>query len=201
MNNNLCKDLNYGYDYNNGIFEKKIPNFNNRDNYNILNPHGESSTDFFKTTFGYTSLDPRLYDAARNNRLTLDKPPPDGNIQMENIYKNPTLEKYKCGVYKNGYSGVKAGQIVYYESSQTSVPFVRPVFMESATMNSINYTNPMGGKSIVYTREPIKNPDFLNTKRREYDGGLSWLRDSSFFREDIISRQQIKNNEQKYICR
>ena len=27
MNNNLCKDLNYGYDYNNGIFEKKIPNF------------------------------------------------------------------------------------------------------------------------------------------------------------------------------
>ena len=202
--NTTCACMNYGYDYDGVYIKKIIPKINeNKNNYKVLNPHGGYSQDFTRIDDSkeydgktvYKSMDARLYDAARNNRLVLDRPPPDGNIDMEKIHNNKELNNYKCGVY-SGYENINAGQIVYYTTDST--PFGRPVFMEKATSYGIRYKNPMDTTSMVYTREPIEYHNHMNTIKKEYNGGLSWIRDSSTFREDLISRQKIKMNSRKW---
>jgi hypothetical protein len=207
MNEN-CNQLNYyGYDVNGSYIKKRIPEINQTTGYSIYNMHGELSPGFSKIENSpeyngktvYTSMDARLYDAARNDRMGLDKPPLDGNIDMEKIYNNPTLNDYKCKSYNrydnNGYKDIKAGQIIYY-TRDGNTPFNRPVFVENSTMHGIKYKNPMdnGIGSIIYTKKPVEYNNPMNTLKKEYDGGLSWIRDSSSFREDLIARQKIKMN-------
>lgn len=204
--NGACQYMNYGYDNNGAFTTRKIPDVDgNKNNYKILNMHGESSHEFMKIEKSpehngqtvYKSMDARLYDAARNDRLGLDKPPPDGSIDMEKIHNNPTLVNYRCGSYKN-YEDIKAGQIVYYTSDKNKNPFSRPVFMEKSTVYGIRYKDPMDTTSDIYIREPIEFNNPMNTLKKEYNGGLSWIQDSSSFREDLIARQKIKMNSRKW---
>lgn len=49
-----------------------------------------------------------------------------------------------------------------------------------------------------YERKPLTCTSHLNTTRNNYSGGLSWIEDSQEFREDIISKQMAKNNQQRW---
>jgi hypothetical protein len=202
----------YGYDINGPYTKQRIPEINQNKNYTIYNMHGELSPGFSKIENSpeyngktvYKSMDARLYDAARNERMGLDKPPLDGNIDMEKIYNDPTLADYKCKSYNsydnNGYKDIKAGQIIYYTNNKN--PFDQPVFIEKSTVRGIKYKNPMYGDigpTTIYTKEPVEFNNPMNTLKKEYDGCLSWIRDSSSFREDLISRQKIKMNSQAWI--
>ena len=167
----------------------------------LLNPHGERALDFVADkTHTYKSTDPRLYDIPRNTQMTLDRPPADGQIFPENIHGNKTLENHKVRSYTN-YADINSGQIVYYTDPRVSVPFVRDIYTDQSNEYSILYKNPMDVVSTIYMKQPIEKPDYFNTTKSGafYRGGLSWIQDSCSFREDIISRQQIKNNSQKYM--
>ena len=59
----------------------------------------------------------------------------------------------------------------------------------------------MGAYKPQYERVPVIWDNVLDTKRNRYRGGLSWIEDSNESREDLMARQQLKNNQQKYSAR
>jgi hypothetical protein len=59
----------------------------------------------------------------------------------------------------------------------------------------------MGAIKPHYERVPLKCNDYLTSEKRIYDHCLSWMDDSTSFREDIMSLQMSKMNEQKWTSR
>lgn len=183
--------------------------------YEYLNPHVWTSNyakDFKKsdcgpchqgqcgslksTGTGWISTDPRLVSTGHNGQLLfLDRPPLDGCISEKEVY---TDKSPSTGVFYNNYQDIDKGQIVYYTDKSLEDAFFYPVYtLPKHTQGSL-YISPMDTVQPIYTREPgVK----IESKGGSYTGCLSWMQDSLEQREDIISRQQLKNNGQKYITR
>jgi hypothetical protein len=149
----------------------------------------------------YTSSDPRLISSTHGGQvLGLDKPPINGGqIKLADIYTDPTLQNY--GKQYSSYMDVNAGDIVYYIDKSIQDAFYKPVYENNAYDTGVLYKDPMGAMKPQYERQPILGNNVLNTKRENYQYGLSWLSDSIEQREDLISKQQLKNNQQKYSAR
>lgn len=79
-------------------------------------------------------------------------------------------------------------QIEYYVDKGIVAPFHAPVFDMPSITTSYDYIDPMGTWKQHYTLD-IQTPEKYSC--------LSWLNDSSFHREDIISRQQSVHNQQR----
>jgi hypothetical protein len=180
------------------------------DNTTVLNPQVLSngiSKDFRKVICGnsstYTSADPRLTDTIRNHHLHLDTPPLVStlNEDFKNIYTSTELDKH--GRNYRTYSDIGAGNIVYYTTKERGDPFYSTLFSNPGhTTGHINVT-PMGSIHPEYTRTVPKQNMLRQPKAgtKEQDCGLSWIRDSSEHREDIISSQMSRINRERWMPR
>jgi hypothetical protein len=141
--------------------------------------------------------DVRLIDTARSGTvLVLDRPPTQTDVNVGEVDRNDDLTKY--GKNYSSYSDIDGGQILYYH--QTARPFANPNFPSDAEVTGYMYTNPMGSVKPRYHREP-KYKNNTITKDQLFSGGLSYIDDTSRFREDILSKQMTKMNEQDWDVR
>ena len=149
----------------------------------------------------YMASDPTLMDVPRGEVMPLDAPPQDTLIRLDQIYTDPNLQNY--GATYQSYCSINAGQIQYYVDNDLASPFPAPNFVTTAKTAGLLYKDPMGGIKPEYERETIYcKEDGCNKKDcNQYKFGLSWLDDSTFHREDIMSRQMSKNNQQRWETR
>ena len=147
----------------------------------------------------YINEDPRLKDAPRSIQTTLDRPPITGDVRLKDIYDD------KYNAYRLGYIPYKDivdGQINYYVDNSIKDALYKPVFSEEANVQKVLYKDPMGAMKPEYTRQPLintLNPTTYN--RQNFPYGLSYMQDTQSHREDIMSYQQRKNNQQKWSAR
>lgn len=210
-----------GYPTNLSVYDAKVPDYfecfnsqclgtviqpDNKTGFKTLNPQlaqENYDTGFQKIKCGnktvYVSNDPRLIDSARGQVIPLDLPPDDGSVKLSEVYTDPRLKEY--GKFYKNYSDISAGQITYYTNNSIEDAFFRPVFTTSAYDMKSLYQDPMSAMRPQYDRFPIKNNDHVTSKKTNYQYNLSWMDDSVEQREDIISRQMRKQNEQKWSAR
>ena len=203
-----CKTPDMFNCYNSNPFRYNIePNV--QDGYVNLNPNVmlsqyandfqriESSTNQSCPRVQFASRDPRLISASHSGQvLTLDRPPIETQPDLDTISTDKKLNNYGQG-YRT-YSDISAGQIMYYVDKSIEDPFFLPIFATSAKSFGTLYQDPMGAMKPRYDRKPLTCTNHLNTTRNNYSGGLSWIEDSQEFREDIISKQMAKNNQQRW---
>lgn len=144
----------------------------------------------------YISTDPRLIDSPRAETLLLDSPPIDSNLKLNTIYTDKNLDSYSKKY--QSYKDINTGQIMYYIDESISNPFFNPNFVTSAYSESKMYKDPMGSYKPRYERYPIMNNDALTTDNQNYNYKLSWMQDTTSFREDIMAKQMRKRFEQRW---
>jgi len=149
------------------------------------------------SSFQYYSSDPRLISASHGGQsLTLDNPPIDGKIYLDELSTNKNLDNY--GKYYSTYSDINAGNITYYIDNSIKDPLFKPIFSIPARLTSTLYEDPMGSIKPQYDRQPLNYYDPINSDKNDYKGNLPWLQDTQEYREDIISKQMNKHNEQRF---
>jgi hypothetical protein len=200
-------------DYNNTIkFSDTNIQPNSKDGLTAINPQvyqEKYSTDFRSANCTKTdscpalqwiSPDPRLISAAHfGQRLTLSNPPIDSTMNLSQLPISEKLNGY--GQKYSTYSDVNAGQILYYNDHSREDPFYKPLFTDSAMVTGYLYKDPMGALKPIYERVPVVQDDPVGPKRDNYSGGLSWIQDSTFHREDIMSKQMNVHNQQRWMPR
>lgn len=147
----------------------------------------------------YISMDPRLFSSTRADYLILDRPPINGSVKLKNVY-NKDLDNYGQGF--TPYDQIKDGQIVYYIDNSIAGAFFEPVFSAPAKASLVLFKDPMGSIKPEANRTPLINTENpATTTPVSYPYCLSSIQDSQSQREDLISYQQRKNNEQKWTVR
>lgn len=147
----------------------------------------------------YINEDPRLKDAPRSIQTRLDRPPITGDVRLKNVY-NSEYDAYRLGFIP--YKDIIDGQINYYVDNSIKDALYKPVFSEEAKVDKVLYRDPMGAMKPEYTRIPIintVNPTVYN--RDNYPYGLSYIQDTQSHREDIMSYQQRRHNQEKWSAR
>ena len=148
----------------------------------------------------YASMDPRLISASHTGQVqTLDLPPITGEMKLSALPHDKLLDKYGQG-YRT-YSDVNAGQIMYYIDRSIEDPYFTPNFVTSATSTGVLYKDPMGALKPRYNRKPLTSTNPIGPERDNYEGCLSWMQDSLDHRQDLMSLQMRKMNEQTYAPR
>lgn len=149
----------------------------------------------------YLNSDPRLFNSVSGDCIQLDTPPLLSTPNLNTLNKNKDLNFY--GQNYNSYSDVNAGQIVYYITKDMADSFYKPVFSSKANVVGVLYKDPMGSIKPEYHRipktkfEPIKSANYDS----EGEHCLSWINDSQYQREDIISKQMALHNQQRFAPR
>jgi|TARA_B110000259_G_C14034207_1_gene408371 hypothetical protein len=197
------------YFENQSTFEFKPPSIQPTFNegYKIINPQAiedKYSNDFERKDCNlgpnvetvYVDTDPRLMSAPRAQYIALDRPPAQSKVDINKIATDKSLDNY--GQHYSGYSDINAGQIVYYINNERKEPFYGPNFSTSALTTSTLDIDPMGQISPSYVRHPLKDPEYLNTTKKNYTGCLSWIQDSMSHREDLMSKQMSKYNKERW---
>lgn len=151
----------------------------------------------------YASSDPRLVSPAHSGQvLTLDRPSiqavPESPYSYD-ISMNKDLDNY--GKNYRGYSDINAGDIIYYIDKSREDPFYKPLFTTPAHAIGTLFQDPMGAMKPQYDRVPLRYRNPLNTENDTYSGGLSWMEDSLYHREDLLARQMRNANERRYMPR
>ena len=144
----------------------------------------------------WVGTDPRLKSVARGGSvLLLDRPPTTYNMNPEKVNTDKSLIDY--GKNYKSYADIDAGQITYYIDNSTKDAFYSPVVTTSARTIGSLYKDPMGALKPHYERQPLIEVNHLETKRKSR-GGLTWMKDTDAHREDLMSRQMTKINQQRW---
>lgn len=165
----------------------------NTPTYTYLNTLGIEPSPYFEKTkegaFTSTVADSRLVDPLRSYNMQIGEKPAQVvyNIFKDNVSGNPALKDY--GRNYSDYESINAGQIQYYIDKDLAEPFFNPVYAMPSKSVGIAYRDPMGNVTPIYNKE---------YSTEEIPDGLSFINDSTKFRDDIISRQQRGHNSQKY---
>jgi hypothetical protein len=117
--------------------------------------------------------------------LLLNYPPRNGKVQaLENEQQRlaPTLQIY------NTLSDVKRGDVTYYYGRDMSAPFIPQLFVRPSVVVKEDYVDPMGSYKPHWHRASLGTPTNC----------LSWIRDSEFHREDLMSKQIWNRNQTDY---
>lgn len=147
----------------------------------------------------FASTDPRLISAAHGGQvMTLDRPPLNSTVRLSNVY-NENLRGYGQGY--NTYSDIEAGDVLYYIDKSIQNPFFNPNYVTSATMKGTMLKDPMGAMKPQYDRYPIRCNNPITSDKTSFDGGLSWIQDSTGFREDLMALQSRKRNQEVWAYR
>jgi hypothetical protein len=201
----------------------KEPKKGNNPAFRVLNP--QAMTEKYSTGFNivkcgnknpygvktgcpadtYSSWDPRLFDAARAQYLTLDRPPIDGNVPLKDMYRSGKGIRGGDSRYGSGYTSydnIREGQITYYIDDTIKDALFEPVFGERAHVSKDIYQDPMGSIKPEYIRTPILNTENpVTTDRTDYPYNLSFIQDTQSHREDIMSKQMAVQNQSKFSAR
>lgn len=144
------------------------------------------SQDFVPIEGGYyASMDPRTIDVTRNMRLVFDAPP------FESPDTQPLRKIYSSPGYHTGYNVFNAGSVRYYTDVDTADPYATPPYVIPSEVIPTLFQDPMGGLHPYYEKVPLvqKSSDMF-----EY----SFDQDQINWREDLMSKQQEKQNSQKW---
>lgn len=160
--------------------------------YNILNRSNQLkfASDFFQTSNGkYTSIDPRLKDVLRGGyNMELNVPVYDAS------WRTATRDSMKNKIRAQKYSSYKdidGGQISYYTDNYLSQPFFSPNYQIRTNVHPHVFIDPMGSIKPEYNRNPVlRTPDYISD--------YSFSRDQIGFREDIMSLQSRKRDQEDY---
>jgi hypothetical protein len=145
----------------------------------------------------YASNDPKLCSAGHSGqRIVLDKPPANGDLfTVDGL--NPSIEcsnLSSTGYKDSSYINLRDGSIQYYYDVDLATPFTPYLFDSKHRIIKETYTDPMG----------ICKPHYFFVETQKADtpesclGCPTWLRDSQFHREDMLSRQLAKINQNSY---
>jgi hypothetical protein len=164
--------------------------------YKFLNKRGVQNSPYFEKDSSGEMMsmkaDSRLYDARHSYFMQLDSTPVQVVYDLinDNVAGNPELAGY--GKNYKGYSTVTGGQIQYYIDKELAEPFYSPVYGTKAKANGSTYRDPMDSVKPHYDRE---YPAYGEFPTQTY---LSFVDDTTKFRDDLISRQQRVHNQQKF---
>jgi hypothetical protein len=143
----------------------------------------------------YASWDPRLYSAVHNQYITLDRPPLESDVPLDQVY-DKKLKRYGQG-YKT-YADVNAGNVLYYVDKSREDPYYSPLFAQPARVATVVYKDPMGAMKPEYPRI-VPNTKLIGDTDCDNEGYcLSWIRDSQKHREDILASQMAKINQRRW---
>jgi len=132
----------------------------------------------------FVSQDPRLVSSAHSGqRLALDNIPLNGKVQ---IWDTPYIAGYKAASY-DSFSDIHGGQNTYYYNKDLAVPFISELFIQPGLVVKEDYVDPMDSYKPHYCRASMDNKNCL-----------SWIRDSQFHREDLMSKQIWNRNQTNY---
>lgn len=138
---------------------------------------------------GSTSLDPRLVDVLRNDRLILDRPVLQP-AQVQPLCLDPDAAYPSTGVQAS-YADLTGGQIQYYTDADISQTFFSPVYEMPAVVRPSMFRDPMGSLKVYYDREPL-------LRRNAALSDYSFDEDQMSFREDLMSRQSSLMDRSDY---
>lgn len=177
------------------------------DDFVPLKCASESGTNCSCNKIAYLSTDPRLISSSHNgDKLALDTIPRNGKVQFncsKNINSNicdgdgpSDIKSYKA-VY-NTYSDIRGGDISYYYGQDLATPFIPQLFIQNSVTfqpGAVNkppiikehYIDPMDSYKPHYCREPIYTQNCL-----------SWIKDSQYHREDLMSKQLWNRNQNNF---
>lgn len=140
---------------------------------------------------GYTTIfDPRLV-RQDGLKITLDRPPLWGQVDLKNIY-----DKQYEGYGKNykGYRDINTGQIQYYYDKSDADPYFQPLYTIQSHVTHSVFKDPMDSLKPYYYKRPV-NETLRNVS--EY----SETRDTLSFREDLMSKQSELMNRSNWTHR
>jgi len=129
----------------------------------------------------YLISDPRLISAAHSGqKLRLRDPTLSGKVCLNDV---------KTGYYKN-YNDIRAGNITYYISSDTTRPFISYAGMFPNSINILyeDYIDPNGISKAHYTIP-------LNTRCNRNTGCLTYISDTNDSRSDLMAMNLWKRNQ------
>lgn len=136
----------------------------------------------------WLSSNPRGFDSPRAISTRLDKPSQIMGITPANMYSDPQLLNYNAGSNYCGFPN--NAEITYYIDDSIAKPFFGPNFASSgSTVYEEDYTDPMGSwkPHYFYTQQCPQNVS-----------RLSWINDSTFFRQDLMAKQIAKINQSRF---
>lgn len=203
-----CDFYNYNSCDSKNIEFKKGFEPSNKKGIDILNPQVINQglgkdfqrRDNFGCKKSFVSTDPRLIRQPSNTFLSLDRPAYDGNygkIKLSDINTNKCLTDSNTN-YKT-YSDIDLGQITYYIDKSIEDPYFEPNFINNTQITGEIFKDPMDSLKPQYIRQPrIYNP---LKKKDKFQGNLSYIEDTLEHREDIMSLQMRKQNQQKWSSR
>lgn len=133
----------------------------------------------------FISLDPRLRNMGHNGEtLALDNIPRNGKVQaLQNEQQDIPYQPFIF----DGLKDIHGGDVSYYYGKDLAVPFISQLFIQPGLVTKQDYVDPMGSYKPHYCRAS------LDTKNC-----LSWIRDSQFHREDLMSKQLWNRNQTDY---
>lgn len=147
----------------------------------------------------WVSADPRMYYPQTDTYMALDRPPINGNVRLDNVY-NESLDGYGIGF--TPYEKIRDGQIVYYVDRSIEDAFFKPNFSDKSRETAVLYQDPMGSLKPEYNREPLINTENPTvTTALSYPDCLSFIQDTSSFREDLMALQMRKRNQERWDTR
>lgn len=135
----------------------------------------------------FLAMTPNAYDAPRAIHTRMDKPSQVSGVNSTNIYTNPALENYNAGLNSRPWSQMNNAQITYYIDEGIQYPFFSPVFIQD-TFNYESYTDPMSSWKPHYN---------LVQTNSESTSNLSWIVDSTYHRQDLMSKQMAVQNQRR----
>jgi len=145
----------------------------------------------------YASNDPKLCSAGHSGqRIVLDKPPTIGDLfTIDGL--DPSIEcsnSSLVGYKDSSYINLKDGSIKYYYDIGLATPFIHQLFDSEHRIIKETYTDPMGICKPHYLFVPTQKKDIRSSCFR----CPAWLRDSQIHREDLLSKQLAKTNQNNY---
>ena len=138
----------------------------------------------------YLTATANAYDAPRAIQTRIDRPPQVMGINEYNMYTEPSLLNYDASGFGYGtYAATNNAEVTYYVDEAIARPFFGPNFGGGCPkVHYENYTDPMGSWKPHYKYAMECPQNFSN---------LSWINDSTFFREDLMSKQMAVMNQKR----
>lgn len=139
----------------------------------------------------FLAMTPNAYDAPRALHTRMDRPAQVAGIDSLNIYTEPSLDNYRAGSFGSSWARTNNAQITYYVDDSIRRPFFEPVFLEkqgAPEIRYVDYTDPMSSWKSHYELIQHRPNDVSN---------LSWIVDSTFHRQDLMSKQMAVQNQRR----
>lgn len=173
------------YPFNDPSTMYTVPNTN-------LNTLSSETPMYHPTSFHRDDKDPRLMNPLRGEHLKLDSKPRDGFVDSYHVYApHPNTTGFAS------YPDLAGGDLKYSCSYLLANPFHAPIFTQSHKVQGVIYKDPMDGIRPQYNFKHIVPYD-KNNPLSHPGQHLSDITEGNRFREELISRQSRRRNEERY---